>query len=809
MSTENNLCDDAVVIQETKQIIANHPQRTGQLLSVLNDVQEKFRYLPQPALNVIQEELGVSQKLLEFFGTFFDDLSLDPVGRYIIQVCNGTACHTLGSMRLLAKFEDLLGIHDGETTPDGRITLKTVNCVGACGIAPVVIGDGEVYGRVGITRVADIVSAVKNIDDVARGAAKQAENTASAPKAETELELAPSGNTPMKCLASLASAATASLGSWQTRIAVGLATCGRAAGAEAIYSILEHDLADESASIQLAPVGCKGLCSYEPLVEVETAEASSAMYGLVDEECAHAIAALACGTPTDKQKALLDEHRLDADILAPEERRVLANCGAINPHSLAEYLARCGYAALAKALEESSASAIIDEIESAGLRGRGGAGFSTGKKWRSCASAPVNESANPTEPARYFIVNADEGDPGAYMDRGLLESDPHRVLEGLIIGAYAIGAPRGYFFIRAEYPLAVKTVQEAIDAAYAAGLLGKNILGSEFSFDVSIVRGAGAFLNGESTAMANVLENKRCFPRVKPPHLTESGLWGKPTCLNNVETLANVPGIVEHGAGWFRSVGTEMSPGTKVFSVTGSVERSGLVEVPLGITLGELVENVAHATNPKAVQVGGPSGEFIPAAMENLEVSFEGLKSVDGMMGSGGFVVLSQEQCVVDTALYLTKFCASQSCRKERECPDGMDEAAELLEKITKGKGTREDVARIEELALRNREVTHCGLGRTGLNPALSSIRYFPEEYEAHLNKTCPGLVCKDLVSYVIDTSKCKGERCCLTTCPGNAIKGSFGKPGRIVPRLCQKCGMCVVSCCYGAVHKVSPAVTR
>ena len=581
------------------------------------------------------------------------------------------------------------------------------------------------------------------------------------------------------------------------RIAVGMGTCGLAAGARDTFATLRAALDERASDIQLVGVGCRGLCYAEPLVEIDLPDGAHRTFGNVDadtaRELARACAEGGLGSLSDAARS----HELVEAADAAQERRVLANCGVIDPTSLAEYVARDGYAALEQALSRTP-DEVIDEVTEANVRGRGGAGFPAGKKWRACTE---NDSE-----IRYFIVNGDEGDPGAYMDRGLLESDPHRVLEGLIIGCYATGVHQAYFFIRAEYPLAVKAVKAAIAQAYEVGLLGDDVMGSGFSLEVGVVRGAGAFLCGESTAMVNVLENKECTTRPKPPHLTEKGLWGAPTCINNVETLANVPLVIAHGAQWFRSVGTPESPGTKIFSITGSVERGGLVEVPLGTPLSTIVNDIARAKNPKAVQIGGPSGAILPTALADLEISYEGLAGVNGMMGSGGFVVIGTEQCVVDTASYLVHFSAKQSCRKCKPCRDGLDECAEIFERITAGEGTPEDLARLEEVATRNCSSKLCGLGRTALSPVLSSLHYFRDEYEAHLQKCCPGLVCKDLVSYEIDQTKCQGERCCLLTCPGNAVKGKFGKPGHIVARLCQRCGMCSIACPYGAVRKVSPA---
>lgn len=578
------------------------------------------------------------------------------------------------------------------------------------------------------------------------------------------------------------------------RITVGMGTCGSAAGSGAVFEALQ-ELTEGSNEVMLEPVGCRGLCYAEPLVEIYLSDGSHRMFGGVAPQHAKDIVSVAAG----EQANALDDLEIDASYACGQERRVLSNCGYINPSSLEEYVATGGFETLERVLESSDPEGIVQVVVDSGLRGRGGAGFSTGLKWQAMGDS--------TASTRYFIVNGDEGDPGAYMDRGLLESDPFRVLEGLEVACFATKVHQAYFFIRAEYPAAVQSIKQAIIQAEAAGLLGNNILGSGFDLQVSVVRGAGAFLCGESTAMINVLEGKECTVRRTPPYPTEKGLWGAPTCVNNVETLANVPLIVRHGADWFKGVGTEASPGTKVLSITGAVQRTGLVEVPFGVDIGTIINEIAKAHNPKAVQVGGPSGAILPANLSGLEMSFEGLAGVGGMVGSGGFVVIDDAQCVVDTASYLVHFSSKQSCRRCRACREGLDECAMILDRITAGTGTTEDMDRLAHIAETNCASNLCGLGRTALAPVLTSLRFFKSEYDAHLQQCCPALVCTALISYVIDENLCQGERCCLLTCPGNAVKGRFGKPGHIVGRLCQKCGMCIVSCPYSAVKKVSPVV--
>lgn len=588
------------------------------------------------------------------------------------------------------------------------------------------------------------------------------------------------------------------------RVTVGTGSCGIAAGALDALRVLREGLSDaiDARAVDLVEVGCRGLCYAEPLVEVAWPDGRAVAFANVDVSRA---ARIARGVREDE----IDLAPIESDALAGQTRRVMAGAGAIDPRSIDEYRALGEYAALERALAMPPDD-IIGLIEASGLRGRGGAGFPTGAKWRAVASA-VDAAQTAGDAFSYLVMNGDEGDPGAYMNRGLLESDPHKVLEGAIIAAYAVRARRAYLFVRAEYPIACRTLRRAIEDAYEAGLLGESILGSGFSLDVAVVRGAGAYLTGEETALIRVLEDGSCLPRKRPPYPAEQGLWGKPTCVNNVETLANVPGIVEQGAQAFREVGTEACPGTKVLSVVGAVDRGGLVEVPLGMPLRAVVDMAGGAEGAKGVQVGGPSGGVLPlgaGADENVGVDYESLSASGAIMGSGGFVVIGADQCMVDIALYFLRFSQREACGRCRGAAEGIERCIGILEGLTHGAGTSADIdaLRTEAAAIAGHAL--CGLCKSAANVVLSALRSFADEFEAHVHGRCPGLTCRDLVSYEIDQTRCQGERCCLLTCPGNAVKGRFGTPGRIVTRLCQKCGMCAVSCPYGAVRKVTPPAT-
>lgn len=604
------------------------------------------------------------------------------------------------------------------------------------------------------------------------------------------------------------------------RVTVGMGTCGLAAGAGNVFSALEAYARNDGAQdlFELEATGCNGFCWAEPVLEIQLPGGPRAVYGGVQPESAarlvdaalrgeladqNCLGLIRCNEllPLGDRRLLDDESERDFlqhPFLQVQKRLVLRNCGHIDPSSIAEYVAQGGYQALETALLSLRPEEVIELVEASGLRGRGGAGFPTGKKWR------LTRHGGSTP--RYVIANADEGDPGAYMDRALLESDPHSVLEGLILAAYAVGADRAYVFTRSEYPLAIVALRKAIEEAKRWRLLGDHILGSEFSLEVNIVRSAGAFVCGEESAMLHAMQNARGEPQPRPPYPAERGLWGRPTCVNNVETLANVPLIVARGPDWYRQCGTADSPGTKVFSLVGAVQRTGLVEVPLGTSLWEILEQAGgcERSATKALQIGGPSGGILPTSLLDVPVDYEGLAQLGAIMGSGGLVVLGQGQCVVDTALYFLHFTAAESCGKCTPCRDGLTEAAALLEEISSGKGQEADLDKLEDLGRYVAKTSLCGLGKTAPNPLLTSMRYFHEEYAEHLAGHCPALVCKPLLHFEVIRRMCNGCRCCLPTCPSGALKGKYGKPFDISEPLCTKCWMCTQTCPYNAIKVTS-----
>ena len=555
--------------------------------------------------------------------------------------------------------------------------------------------------------------------------------------------------------------------------------------------------------VNVIRTGCFGLCALGPIMVVYP---EGAFYSRVTVEDVPEIVSehLLKGRIVKRllyQETVVDDNTTkslnETTFYAKQMRIALRNCGVINPENIDEYIAQDGYAALGKVLTEMTPQEVIDLVLASGLRGRGGAGFPTGRKWQF--------ARNNDAPQKYACCNADEGDPGAFMDRSVLEGDPHSVLEAMAIAGYAIGANQGYIYIRAEYPIAVKRLQIAIDQAHEYGLLGKNIFDSGFDFDIEIRLGAGAFVCGEETALMTSIEGKRGEPRVRPPFPAVKGLFGVPTVLNNVETYANIPQIILKGADWFRSIGTEKSPGTKVFALGGKITNTGLVEVPMGTTLREVVEEIggggAGGHTLKGGLTGGPSRGFFPAPPIDTPIDYDNLIAIGSMMGSGGLIVMDETTCMVDIAKFFLEFTVDESCGKCTPCRVGTKRLLEILNKITSGNGTLEDIDRMEELCYYIKENSLCGLGQTAPNPVLSTLKYYRDEYEAHVvEHRCPAGACKALTNYSIVADKCKGCTLCARNCPVGAISGSVKQPHVIDTTKCIKCGVCMEKCKFGAV---------
>ena len=583
------------------------------------------------------------------------------------------------------------------------------------------------------------------------------------------------------------------------KVVVGQGSCGIATGAKKTSNEFERITAEKNlTNVVIDKTGCIGTCYLEPIVDVYNDEG--------------ALEARYVKCTTDKVEEIVNEHLIggkpvekymipeeDQAFLSQQQRIVLRHCGQINPERIEEYIAVGGYEAARKVVTSMTPDDVIEEIKVSGLRGRGGAGFPTWFKWNAIKS---NKGAQ-----KYMVCNADEGDPGAFMDRSVLEGDPHSVLEGMIIGGFAAGATEGIIYCRAEYPLAIARLEIAMEQAREKGFLGKNLFGTDFNFDIRIKAGAGAFVCGEETALMTSIEGNRGEPRPRPPFPALKGLFQKPTILNNVETYANIPQIIVNGPEWFASMGTEKSKGTKVFALGGKIHNTGLVEVPMGTTLREIVEEIGggvpNGKKFKAAQTGGPSGGCIPAEHLDVPIDYDNLKEIGSMMGSGGLIVMDEDTCMVDIAKFFLEFTVDESCGKCTPCRIGTRRMLEILEKITKGQATMEDLDKLEELCSHLQSNSLCALGQTAPNPVISTLRYFRDEYIAHIvDKKCPAGVCKDLLQYKIDPDKCKGCTLCARTCPADAIIGKVKEVHMINPEKCLKCGACMEKCRFGAIYK-------
>ncbi|MGB6865751.1 MAG: NADH-quinone oxidoreductase subunit NuoF [Candidatus Aminicenantaceae bacterium] len=586
---------------------------------------------------------------------------------------------------------------------------------------------------------------------------------------------------------------------YKKTIVVSSGTCGQASGSLPVIDALDEELEKRRLkdTVGVEITGCHGFCELEPNIIIYPEEI---FYGNLEpkdipeivERTVFGDEVLDSYTYKEPQTGKKSAFQKDIPFYGKQMRLLTGNNFRIDPRSIEDYVRLDGYQALTKVLFDKTSEEVILEIENSGLRGRGGGGFPTGRKWAICRKAKSDE--------KYVICNADEGDPGAYMDRSLLEGNPHSVIEGMIIGAYAIGATEGYIYVRMEYPLAVKHLMIALEKATQYGFLGKSIMGSEFHFNIHLVEGAGAFVSGEETSLMASIEGKRAFPRQRPPFPAQKGLWGKPTNINNVETWANVPLIINRGADWYSKVGTKKSKGTKIFSLVGKINNTGLVEVPMGITLREIIYDIGGGIKDnkkfKAVQTGGPSGGCIPVEKLDLPIDYDTLAKAGSIMGSGGMIVMDEDTCMVDVARYFLNFTQEESCGKCVPCRIGTKQMVNILTRITEGGGEEGDIKRLKDLSKTIKTGSLCGLGQTAPNPVLTTLRYFRKEYETHIReKSCPALVCKALISYYIEPDKCVGCLLCLKSCPVDAISGERKKVHVIDQDLCIKCGACFDVC--------------
>ena len=580
------------------------------------------------------------------------------------------------------------------------------------------------------------------------------------------------------------------------KVVIGQGSCGVATGAKKTATEFEKQIADRNLDVKVDITGCVGTCYLEPIVDIYDDDGGMTRYVKVQPDKVEKIVEdHLVEKKVSEEYAISDE---DKQFVEKQQRVVLRNCGVINPENIDEYIAADGYKAIEKVLTSMTPEEVIEEIKISGLRGRGGAGFPTWFKWNAAKQSPGNE--------KYLVCNADEGDPGAFMDRSVLEGDPHSLLEGMIIGGYAMGASQGVMYCRAEYPLAIKRLEIAMAQAREKGFLGKNIFDSGFDFDIYIKAGAGAFVCGEETALIASLEGERGMPRLKPPFPAAKGFWQKPTDINNVETLANVPWIIYNGGAAFGAMGTEKSKGTKVFALAGKIKKGGLVEVPMGLTLRDVIYGIGGGIKNdrkfKAVQMGGPSGGCIPAELIDTPVTYEDINKTGAIVGSGGMIVMDEDTCMVDMARYFLNFTRDESCGKCNYCRIGTKRMLEILERITNGEGKDGDIELLEELAMKIKDGSMCGLGQTAPNPVLTTLKYFRNEYEDHIyNKKCTAGSCKALITYTI-TDDCKGCTLCAKKCPVDAISGSVKEKHVIDQTKCIKCGKCLETCNFGAIEK-------
>jgi NADH-quinone oxidoreductase subunit F len=759
------------------------------VIPMLQGIQEHYRYLPREALERVCTQTEITPAAIAGVSTFYDLFRHKPVGKHLISVCHGTACHVKSAGLVQDALFRALGITgDQDTDAEGIFTVQKVACLGCCTLAPVVQIDHVTYGHLTPDGVKRMLHDFLEMEKAAgRGGKKQRRIGGSA--------------------------------GGEAEIRIGLGSCCVARGSAGVYEALQRALTETGVQAVVKRVGCVGMCHQTPLVEVVIPGQSPHLYAQVKPADAKAIilrhfkprgvlrklgstvAGALDHVLTDETWASVGRYGIEprdkpvAAFLGRQKHLATEHCGHIDPTDLDEYERHDGFTALRKVLGGMEPERVIEQVLQSGLRGRGGAGFPTGTKWAIVASHAADLT--------YIVCNGDEGDPGAFMDRMLLESYPYRVLEGFIIAAYAVGAAQGRFYIRAEYPLAVARMTEALDRARAKGYLGQNILGSKFSLDVGIMQGAGAFVCGEETALLASIEGRRGMPRFRPPFPAEKGLWDKPTLVNNVETYALVPWIMRHGWADFFALGTEKSKGTKVFALAGKIARGGLIEVPMGVTVDQIVQEIgggiAGGKRFKAVQVGGPSGGCVPAELGHTPVDYEALTAVGAIMGSGGLVVLDEDDCMVDIARYFLEFTQNQSCGKCTFCRIGTRRMLDIMERLCGGLGRKGDLEELEALAHMVRKGSLCGLGRTAPNPILSTLKFFRDEYQAHLEKRCPAGRCKALIKYVI-TDDCIGCTICAQRCPSYAITPRPHEKHEVDMSKCVRCDTCRTVCPVHAV---------
>jgi len=758
------------------------------VLEILQAVQGHFGYLPQEALERACELTEITPASITGVSTFYGQFRHHPAGRHTIRVCIGTACHVKGGEQVYDSFKRYLGIPEEEDTDSQKMfTVEKVACLGCCMLAPAIQVDDITYGHLASERVPAVL---RDFLEQQKAQARRADKPDFAKGAKDLGEI-------RICLDS---------------------SCV-ASGSAKVYEALRKAVKGAGAQAVVKSVGCSGMSYLAPLVEVVLSDGTSFRYAGIQPGDAKAIVLrhfkpkqigrkikIAVSTTLDKvltDKAWEPVTRYSIDVrdqpiasfLDKQLHIATEHYGQIDPIDLDEYVRNGGFKALQRCINELSPQEVIREIERSGLRGRGGAGFPAYLKWSAVHGRKSKK--------KYVVCNGDEGDPGAFMDRMLMESYPYRIIEGMAIAAYSVGADEGYFYIRAEYPLAIRRMNQAIKSCQERGFLGENIFDGVFSLHLKIVAGAGAFVCGEETALIASIEGRRGMPRLRPPYPAESGLWGKPTLINNVETYAVVPWIMRNGSEAFANLGTNSSKGTKVFALAGKIARGGLIEVPMGISIQDIIEDIgggiAGGFRLKAVQIGGPSGGCVPAELTRIPVDYETLNDIGAMMGSGGMVALDESDCMVDIARYFLEFTQNQSCGKCTFCRIGTRRMLDILERLCAGQGRKGDVEELEHLAEMVKKTSLCGLGKTSPNPVLSTIKYFRDEYEAHLEKRCPVGKCKALITYSV-TDDCIGCTLCAQHCPAEAIAMMPYEKHEIDSEKCIRCGTCKSVCPSDAV---------
>ncbi len=773
-------------LSKIDRTIAEKGSTKTALIPILQAIQREYNYLPEDALRRVSETTDINPAEIIGVASFYSQFRLAPVGEHIVRVCVGTACHVKGAGLVYDSLRRAFNLKEGQNTDQERkYTIEKVSCLGCCTLAPVVQIDQVTYGHVTSDKAADIIKDFESIKD------KKGKNLFRKGDG-TEI---------------------------QGEIRIGLGSCCVASGSSDIKDAVEQTINQTGLHVKLKSVGCVGMCHQVPLVEIVPTKGEPTLYSKVKPEDIQQIVTSHFqpvgrfsrlknkfwnaieNIQTDQQWKGIERYELNirekqvSSFLGKQFPIATEHRGMINPLDIEEYKQHGGFLALKKVFSEFTPEQVIDKIKISGIRGRGGAGFPTGIKWELVAR---QESA-----IKYLICNGDEGDPGAFMDRMLLESYPYRVIEGMIIAAYAVNSSEGYFYIRAEYPLAVTRIREALAICRNNNLIGNNILGSGFNFNVQIYEGAGAFVCGEETALIQSIEGNRGFPHLRPPFPAVKGVFGLPTLVNNTETFAQISFIMRDTVDQFTRIGTEKSKGTKVFALAGKVARGGLIEVPMGMTIRQIVEEIgggiANGRQFKAVQIGGPSGGCIPATLQDTPIDYESLTSLGAMMGSGGLIVLDDTDCMVDIARFFLSFTQDESCGKCTFCRVGTKRMLDIMDNLTSGKGQPGDLEKLETLAEWTGKGSLCGLGRTAPNPILSTLKYFREEYEAHLQGICPTGKCPELIKYSINDD-CIGCTLCVQRCPVEAIPFLPHQKHVINTDLCIKCDACRQVCPVDAV---------